>query len=350
LSLPIDKILIDYIYSDTPAFEKLLPDDEIEEINDIEVKEKTFFEISQAIRNEPETIKIKVSRLDDPMVFSKIELKKPAVYSRGIKQKNYDYRWIRINHFIDGSSSQFQTELERANKWGSNGIILDLRGNPGGLVDEGAKILKMLIPYPGELFHTQKMEKDNGYKSEIYKTNGKVVYSEPMIVLVDSETASTAEIVAQVLKNQSRALVIGDTSFGKGTVQITKPVSTLNGFGGMIITTVAMAYYPNHETHQNSGVQPDYTIQDPRLDEALEKLKTSKDPFPFIQHENEYANSIQPLGQSSHTISENNILQFLRTSGFNEIDDLSYTCDGMFFQDCLETQATRFLEIMVNRH
>ncbi len=347
LALPTDRLLVDYVYPGTPAFEKLQPEDEIEQINDVDVKEMSFFDLYNTIREETERIKVKVDRVDDPFVFSKIQIKKPAVYSKGIKETNYDYRWIRINKFNEGSSKQFETELIRANEWGSKGIIVDLRGNPGGLVDEGAKVLKMLITRPGAMFHTQGFAKQNGYKNQTYKTNGNALYKKPVVVLVDSETASTAEIVTAVLQSQSRALIVGDETFGKATVQITTPVPTINGFGGMMFTTVSMLYSSNETSHQMRGVHPDYSIQDPRISGALEVLKTWKDPF--IEHESEYKNAIHPLNEDK-IIPQNNLLSYIQAVGSNEVRDLSGICDDEIYQNCLLTHATRFLEIMVNRH
>lgn len=277
-------------------------------------------------------------------MLHKVEFKKPAVYSRSFG--NNQYRWIRLTSFNEGVSKAFKSELTHANEWGNQGIVLDMRGNPGGLIQESAEILKLLLTKSGVMFQTNAGEKNN-FKVQEYKTKGQALFTKPLIVVVDSETASAAEIVTAVLRNQSRGLIMGDTTFGKGSVQMTDVISDTNGFGGLLITTVSMIEYPNRTTHQLYGVSPNYKLMDEHLEQALKQIKENH--LEFIHHETDYHNIIQPLYASNGISIENNQFSLLG-SKFKDIpDDLTDLCHQNDYQDCLEAQATRLLQIMIKR-
>jgi carboxyl-terminal processing protease len=344
-AMPIDNIFVDFVYPNTPTFNQLTAGDEIESINGEDIKGKYFGEVSDIIGDHPPSIEIKIKRLDEPLKFTPHQYKKPTLYSRTIEYNKNRIEWIRVTRFTEGVSLQLRTKLEEVNKSNVNGVVLDLRGNPGGLVEEGVGVLQLFILKGGEVFHTEGPRKSSQF-SHVYKVNGDAIYIKPLIVLVDSDTASIAEAVAAVLRNKSRALILGNKTFGKATVQVTQPNSPKNGLGGLLITTVSLIYYPNEDTHQMAGVPPHYILQDDRLEEAVEILRQNNQ-LPIL-HEKDYSNAILPH-EGSSPISPNTLVATLDVDP-NESGDFSKTCNDVPYQNCLEAYATRFLEIMINRH
>lgn len=341
-AMPIDTVLLDYVYPDTPAFGKLQPEDEIETINGEEICGKTFSEVSKLIATSAKSIEIKVKRLGEPFIFKPSEYQKPSMYVKPIAKNG---SLIRIPRFVDGVASELKEKLEQLNQKGSQGLILDLRGNPGGLVDEGVATLKLLIQREGEIFHTEGSDKKNSISKEfhrqVYHVNGQALYTKPIVVLVDSDTASIAEAVAGTLKNKNRAVVIGNKTFGKGSVQIDQNISAKNGFGGILITTVSLLYYPDENTHQIKGVTPDYQFIDDKFENALQIVKQKN--ISSVFYEKEYDNTIAPHGNASAITTSD---QSGSMTDVGNISNLSHTCDQITYQACLETYATKFLEAL----
>lgn len=342
-ALPIDTVILDYVYPDTPAYKHLEADDEIESINGQILEGKYFTDVSKIISENSKTIEIKIKRLDEPVTFAQKEIQKPALYSKMVKEKGRTIKWIRMTRFLTGVSKEFENELKQANEQKVDGVILDLRGNPGGLVDEGVNVLKMLLPKSGEIFYTHGSGQNKDYANKKYSVSGKPIYSKPIIVMVDSDTASIAEVVANTIKNTSRGLVIGNKTFGKGSVQVTQGISPVNGFGGLLITTVSLIYYPQNTPHQVVGVIPDYILEDSRFNQAVAILKEKKDAA--ILYESDYPNAILPY-DAGHPIAQNQLVSLNHLDESKE--ELEHTCDQVTYQKCLETYATRFLEIMIN--
>jgi carboxyl-terminal processing protease len=342
-ALPIDTVILDYVYPGTPAHQKLKPEDEIESFNGEALEGKYFTDVAKIIAQNPKSISVKVKRLDEPVTLTQHEFEKPAVYSRLVQENGKTIKWIRITRFVGGVSKQLEKELRQANAESIEGVILDLRGNPGGLVDEGVNVLNMLLFKGGEIFRTEGHGKNRSYSHQKYNVSGKPIYSKSLIVMVDSDTASIAEVVAETIKHKSRGLIIGNKTFGKGSVQVTQAISNMNGFGGLLITTVSVIYYPDSESHQITGVIPDYILKDQRFDEAVATLKEKKDSM--IIYESEYDNAILPYS-SGNPISQNALISE------NHLDEaknnVEHACDNVTYQKCLETYATRFLEIMIN--
>ena len=162
-----------------------------------------------------------------------------------------DIGYIKINSFQINSYKDFVKNLDELRLVGIKGLILDLRGNPGGLLDQAIKISNVLLK--NKLIVSTR-GKDSRMDMDFFtQTGGTSKYFGPLIVLIDSGSASASEIVAGALKNNQRAIIIGENSFGKGTVQ---EVYQQND-GSAIKLTIAEYLNPNEYKVHKNGVKPD---------------------------------------------------------------------------------------------
>lgn len=343
-ALPVESLIVDYVYPGTDAEQFLQRGDEIESINDTPVQGKLFGEIREIISSQPDDVKIKITRSADIISLKQKDFQKTPFYKSEIASSDGKFVEFRIPRFTSGLAKRLKNELEDLGS-SNQGLILDLRGNPGGLVDEAEKVINLFISKKGESFYTEG-EYDNPsslYSHKAYHFENSAVYKKPMVVLVDSDTASASEIVSDVLQQNSRALILGNQTFGKGSVQVDQLVSSKNGFGGILITTIALVYYPNDQSHQIRGILPDYQLMDPYFEEAVETLKEKQQKM--ILHESDYSNVIQPREKQIQTETASladtlDLENMTGNAGFEE------TCAQTSYQNCLEKYAIQFLEQM----
>src|SRR5210317_2089622 len=138
-----------------------------------------------------------------------------------------------------------------------NGVILDLRNNPGGLLTQAIKVSDAFLE-SGEIVSTRGRNPEDGDRYNA--TPGDLIEGKPIVVLINGGSASASEIVAGALKDHRRAIIVGTKSFGKGSVQTVMP---LRGDGAMRLTT-ARYYTPSERSIQNLGVSPDIVVEQPR--------------------------------------------------------------------------------------
>ena len=144
-----------------------------------------------------------------------------------------------------------------------NGVVLDLRNNPGGLLTQAIKVSDAFLE-KGEIVSTRGRNPEDGERYNA--SEGDLINGKPIVVLINGGSASASEIVAGALKDHRRAIVVGTKSFGKGSVQTVMP---LRGDGAMRLTT-ARYYTPSGRSIQNLGVSPDIVVAQPRRDPEAE--------------------------------------------------------------------------------
>ena len=176
--------------------------------------------------------------------------------------------YIRLTSFNENSSEQIKKEIkELENNKKVNAYILDLRNNPGGLLSQAIKISDFFLN-DGEIVSTKSRKKTENRKwfaKEGDLTNGKA-----LVVLINYGSASAAEIVAGALKDHKRAIILGENSYGKGSVQSIIPLKN----NGAIRLTVAKYYLPSGKSISEVGISPDIEIDE----EGQEfRIKTSTD-------------------------------------------------------------------------
>lgn len=163
------------------------------------------------------------------------------------------YLWVRLSRFNEKTTEELRAAIKNARKQTAvKGVILDLRNNPGGLLDQASSVADVFLQ--DGLIVSMK-GRGPGRQRDFRAERGNTLVFEPVVVLVNSGSASAAEIVAGALQDRKRAVLVGERTFGKGSVQ---EVRSLDGFG--IKLTTALYYTPSGRSIQAEGIQPDLEI------------------------------------------------------------------------------------------
>ncbi|MGC8501813.1 S41 family peptidase [Desulfurella sp.] len=247
----------------TPAYKAgIKANDVILKINNISTFRMSLEKAVKLMRGKPGTyIKLTIARkgVGQPLIF---KLKRAIIHIKNIDTKLFgDIGYIKIIQFRDHTASELNNALSKLEKKHIKGLILDLRNNPGGLLNEAAKVSNMFIN-KGVIVSVKGRNSDN---DQIIYAKDKPIFKKPLVVLINSGTASAAEIVTGCLKDHNRAIVIGQRSFGKGNVQDVIP---LKG-GYTLILTVAKYYTPNGFSIQAEGIVPNIEIKKKNEDEFV---------------------------------------------------------------------------------
>ncbi len=185
--------------------------------------------------------------------------------------------YVRLNTFNENAGQLVRQAVEDAVDRGAAGLILDLRGNTGGLLREAVKVTSIFLGNNERVL----IERFNDDTEDIYETEGSSVTEDlPMVILVNGGSASASEIVAGALQDADRAELLGTTTFGKGSVQLPHTLSD----GSIMRVTIARWYTPEDRSIDGTGLEPDIAVEisdeefeageDPQLDAALEHLQS----------------------------------------------------------------------------
>ena len=185
-----------------------------------------------------------------------------------------DVGYIRITTFSEqttpGLINAVDELMSQAEEAGLAGLVLDVRNNPGGLLGEAIKVSDAFLE-EGEIVATR--GRNDADISHAYATPGDIAAGLPIVVLINSGSASASEIVAGALKDHNRAILMGNRSFGKGSVQSVIP---MNGFGAMRLTT-ARYYTPSGISIQAKGISPDIEVELARIEAVDQGLRREED-------------------------------------------------------------------------
>ncbi len=244
--------------------------DYIVKIDDIQVQGKTLTEAVEIMRGPVGTdIKITVRRKGEKkaltFIITRDIIKVASVKSRIIDNKT---GYLRLTSFNENSSSQIEDKIKEFKK--NNEIenyILDLRNNPGGLLSQAIKITDFFLDN-GEIVSTKSKRKYENRKW--FAKKGDILNSNTLIVLINYGSASASEIVAGALQDHKRAILVGESTYGKGSVQSIIPLKN----DGAIRLTVSKYYLPSGKSISSVGVTPDI-----KIDESSEdfRLNTESD-------------------------------------------------------------------------
>tara|TARA_Y100000590_G_scaffold290232_1_gene326675 strand:+ start:4249 stop:5388 length:1140 start_codon:yes stop_codon:yes gene_type:complete len=170
--------------------------------------------------------------------------------------KNKKVGYIRLRAFNENSGSQLNKEISKIKKNKKLvGYILDLRNNPGGLLSQAIKISDFFLN-DGEIVSTKGRKKRENRK--FFAKKGDKINGKPLIVLINNGSASASEIVAGALQDQKRAILVGETTFGKGSVQSIMPLKNR----GAIRLTISKYYLPSGKSISEVGVMPDIKVEE----------------------------------------------------------------------------------------
>ena len=337
-----NKTLISELYENSPAEKSgLIPGDEIKTIDEIDISNKTIEEIGSLLKGPAESvITLKINRKNQPLekLIKREKIQIPAL--NFYKKINPNTGIIKLTSFTNTASVEFKKALSSLQKENIKNLIIDLRSNGGGLLNEAVKIVNFFIPKGQEVVSTKSRIKE---MNRSYITQAMPIAQElSLVVLVDEYSASASEIVAGSLQDLDKAIVIGNTSFGKGLVQQTKPVS----FGGQIKLTVAKYYTPSGRCIQKLDYSTVQGSSKKIEDSLVKKYKTkngrtvydSRGIEPDIKIEPQYFSAVTQnllLKDVIFDFVNDNIIYYKKDSLFPESFELPDTTYSAFMRYAL---------------
>lgn len=248
---------------DTPAFRAgLKAGDYITHLDGVLIYGGTLDEAVDKMRGEPGSdIKLTIVRSGRDKPFD-VTLKREVIQLRPVKwEAKGRVGYININTFNKQTGEDVRKALNdlEARNGGMIGYVVDLRSNPGGLLDQAIEVSDAFLDR-GEIVSQRGREKSD--IERYYARAGDLAHGKPIVVLVDSGSASAAEIVAAALQDHKRGLVMGERTFGKGSVQTLIPLTDTTA----LRLTTARYYTPSGRSVQEGGVRPDIAV--PQLSDA----------------------------------------------------------------------------------
>lgn len=236
------KVFISDVFEGFPAQKAdIRPGDRLMKINDVDLTGKNNDEVSALLKGaKGATIKLTLKRGDAAAIDKQLvrdEIKQPNVSYYGMVDGNMGY--IKLDKFLENSADEVTHALTEIKKNNPNGIILDLRSNGGGILQEAVKIVNLFVPKNTEIVSQKGKIKDKNFT---YSTqNSPIEPNLPLVVLVNGRSASASEIVAGSLQDLDRAVIIGQRSYGKGLVQQTFNLP----YNSLVKITIAKYYIPS---------------------------------------------------------------------------------------------------------
>jgi carboxyl-terminal processing protease len=252
---------------DTPAFKAgIEPGDLITHLDGEQVQGMTLPDAVEKMRGPAgSTVKLTIRRADrEPfdVTLTRSVIKIKSVKSRMEGKVGY----VRVSSFSEQTDVGLRDEIEKLKKEANGplqGIVLDLRNNPGGLLTQAVAVADDFLD-KGEIVSTRSRKPEEAQRFNAKA--GDLVEGLPIVVLINGGSASASEIVAGALQDHNRAIVLGTKSFGKGSVQTIIPLS---GHGAMRLTT-ARYYTPSGRSIQAVGIEPDIVVEQARIESMKE--------------------------------------------------------------------------------
>jgi carboxyl-terminal processing protease len=216
--------------------------DEITKVDDVDVTDKNTSDISQLLKGQANTkliVTIKRYGQDDPIEIpitrEKITIDNVPYYG----MVSNDIGYIKLSDFTTGAGKEVKKALENLKKEGAQKIILDLRDNPGGLLNEAVNVSNVFVNQGSDIVSTKGKVKDwnKTYKALNQPTDTEI----PVAVMINRRSASAAEIVSGVIQDYDRGILVGEKTFGKGLVQATRPLT----YNSQLKITTAKYYIPS---------------------------------------------------------------------------------------------------------
>ena len=329
---------------DTPAWNAgIKPGDRIVAIDQQSTKGFTLVEASALLKGKNGTkIVLSVVRESQEKPLD-ISIVRGVVKIKSIKTANLEdgYLYVKVTSFIENTSSDLEKALKNykeKNGGKIEGILIDLRRNPGGLLDQAIRVSDMFLK-DGVIVSTIGRDQKN---KEVNSASKKALYPDvPIVILINEFSASASEIVAGALQDNKRAIVVGERSFGKGSVQ---SVIRL-GDGSGLKLTVARYYTPNGTSIQSEGIHPDIEIEEVDAEifaKAVNKSKgiREKDISGHLKGDKE---KLSEKKKSDVPTMEKNAVVWWKDIGSKKDSDLSVK-EKLFKADYQAYQAFSYLK------
>lgn len=261
---------------DTPAWKAgVKAKDRIVKINNELTRDITLIDAVKKLRGKPgEAVTISVLRESEKKLLEfkivrgiiKIQdIKDPRILEDGIG-------YVRLVEFRENTASELDKTVERLLKQGMNALILDLRNNPGGLLDAAVDVTGKFLEKGKKIVSTK--GRKSGQDMEFASSSTSACITVPMVVLINEGSASGSEIVAGALQDYKRAIIMGVKSFGKGSVQTIIPLSD----GSALRLTTSKYFTPLNKVIHGKGVLPDIVVEETQVPEEEEPAEAAADP------------------------------------------------------------------------
>ncbi len=192
-------------------------------------------------------------RVED-LTLTRAQISVPVVASTVLEKDGRKFGYVRLSSFSEGSHAYMRRAVERVRRRGAEGLIIDLRGNGGGLLEEAVLNASIFLPKGTVVVSTKSRTQGDA----VYDALGDKLPPQPIVVLIDRNTASAAEILTAALADEAGAEVVGTRSYGKGVFQ--QEVSLSNG--GALKLTIGEYFTPNGENLGGKGIHPDVRVRD----------------------------------------------------------------------------------------
>lgn len=248
------EVVIEQVMKDQPAYKAGIESgDIITAVDNEKVEGLRLNEVVHRIKHsKDEKVKISISREEKELEFL-VDKANIVIQSVESEMKEGTIGYISVSQFIENTDEQFIEAVDKLEKEGMTGLVLDLRDNGGGLVDSCVNMVSRIIPEGDLIVYT---EDKNGGKIE-YNSNSDKVLDVPIVILVNEDTASASEIMTGCLKDYGLAEVLGTQTFGKGIVQSIVPFVD----GSAMKLTVAKYYTPKGNDIHKVGIEPDIKME-----------------------------------------------------------------------------------------
>ena len=246
--------------------------DLITHLDGVSIKDKPLSESVDIMRGKPGT-SIKLSIIRNNSETLEFTIKRDIITIQAVSSRlEGDIGYIRLTKFTEQSESGLHANIAQLKKTASDnniklrGYVLDLRNNPGGLLSQAVAISDSFLE-KGEIVSTR--GRDNNQGKVYFAKKGDLIEKLPLVVLINQGSASASEIVAGALQDHKRAIIMGEKSFGKGSVQTIIPLSTLKDTA---IKLTTMRYYtPSGTSIQALGISPDVQVIQKNIEEATQE-------------------------------------------------------------------------------
>jgi len=270
---------------DTPAHEVgLQAGDKIVKIEDEITRDLTLIEAVKKLRGKPGTdVHVTILREEERKLLDftitrsiiKIEsIKKVEIIEDGIG-------YIRLIEFQENTHKDLEIGLRKLEKEGMKGFVLDLRNNPGGLLDSAVNVAEKFLEEDKVVVSTKGRVESQNF---VFKSKGRKKHLDyPMVILVNSGSASASEIVAGAIQDYKRGIIMGTKSFGKGSVQTVVPLSD----GSAVRLTTSKYFTPNGRSIHGEGIMPDIEVEYKKKPKVEEKEEDNLAVFDELQEKKE---------------------------------------------------------------
>ncbi len=309
----------------------ILPEDIIIEVNGEEIKEMQIQELAERLRGYPNTkVSLALLRPSD-------NIRRPYTLTREIimietvvyKFVNKHTGYIQISSFSQQTEDQLNEALQKAKNDRVKSIILDLRNNPGGLLTQSVRVASHFIPKERLIVYTQGRQKSD--RQKYLAAHSHPLDNLPIVVLINSFSASASEIVSGSLRDSGNALIVGQNSYGKGSVQTIFKISDGSG----LRLTTSKYYTPSGIDITEHGIAPDINIQKDLLSEEEKK----KDPSTDLPEK------VPPPGFQQVHLKESELKSYLKGKSVaeKEIEDPVVLFAALVLKDAIKANKEKSL-------